>query len=96
MSGTMVPNPNSAIDAVMLENGQALLVYNPTTDSRSELSIALSADGTEWRRVLDLEKGPGEYSYPAVIQDRGGRVHVTYTWKREAIRHVVVDPAALN
>ncbi|MBX3731335.1 MAG: exo-alpha-sialidase [Verrucomicrobiae bacterium] len=96
MSGTMLPNPNSAIDAVMLENGQALLVYNPTTDSRSELSIALSADGTEWRRVLDLEKGPGEYSYPAVIQDRGGRVHVTYTWKREAIRHVVVDPAALN
>jgi len=96
MTRTALPNPNSAIDAVMLSSGRALLVYNPSTDSRSELSVALSTDGTEWRRVLDLEKGGGEFSYPAVIQDREGRVHVTYTWKRERIRHVVLDPAGLN
>lgn len=96
MNRTVLPNPNSAIDAVMLKNGPALLVYNPSTDSRGELSIALSTDGTEWRRVLDIDRGPGEYSYPAVIQDQSGMVHVTYTWRRERIKHVVIDPAGLR
>lgn len=96
MSRTALPNPNSAIDAVMMPGGRALLVYNPSTDSRSELSVALSSDGTEWQRVLDLEKGAGEYSYPAVIQDRTGLIHVTYTWRRERIKHVVIDPAGLK
>ncbi|MHC4497539.1 MAG: hypothetical protein ACYS9T_08665 [Planctomycetota bacterium] len=38
---------------------------------------------------------PGEYSYPAVIQSSDGEVHTTYTWKRQRIRHVVIDPAKL-
>ena len=39
---------------------------------------------------------PGEYSYPAVIQSADGLVHITYTWKRERVRHVVVDPKQLR
>jgi len=38
-----------------------------------------------------LESEPGEYSYPAVIQTRDGKVHVTYTWKRKLLRHVVLS-----
>jgi predicted neuraminidase len=41
---------------------------------------------------MDLETGPGEYSYPSIIQASDGRVHVVYTWRRERIQHVVVDP----
>jgi predicted neuraminidase len=44
---------------------------------------------------VTLEDEPGEYSYPAVIQATDGRVHVTYTWRRERIVHVVLDPAKL-
>lgn len=90
-----LPNPNAGVDAVTLADGRQLLVYNPTTRGRSPLAVALSRDGRAWTKVLTLEDQPGEYSYPAVIQTSDGRVHITYTWKRERVKHVVVDPAKL-
>jgi predicted neuraminidase len=95
LAASELSNPNSGIDAVLLRDGRALLVYNPTRFRRSPLRVALSADGAHWRDVLTLEDGWGEYSYPAVIQTGDGLVHVTYTWKRERIKHVVIDPASL-
>jgi predicted neuraminidase len=95
MSATTLPNPSAGIDALRLADGRFLLVYNPTTKTRDRLEIAVSSDGKEWRRGVVLEDSPGEYSYPALIQTRDGHVHATYTWKRERIKHVVVDPAAI-
>jgi predicted neuraminidase len=96
MSATALPNPSAGIDALRLADGRFLLVYNPTARGRDRLEVAVSADGTAWRRGVVLEDSPGEYSYPAMIQARDGRVHVTYTWKRERIKHVVLDPAAVR
>jgi len=42
------------------------------------------------------EDAPGEYSYPAMILASDGRIHITYTWKRERIKHVVVDPGQIG
>ena len=95
MKATGLPNPNSGIDAVSLKDGRALLVYNHSEKSRSPLNIAVSEDGKVWKAALVLEDQPGEYSYPAVIQSSDGLVHVTYTWKRERIKHVVIDPTRL-
>jgi len=92
---TALPNPNSGIDAVTLADGRHLLVYNPTPKGRSPLNVAVSADGKEWKSALVLESEPGEYSYPAVIQAPDGLVHITYTWKRQRVKHVAVDPAKL-
>ena len=50
----------------------------------------------DWQSALVLEDQPGEYSYPAVIQSADGLVHITYTWKRQRIRHVVLDPKKLK
>jgi predicted neuraminidase len=91
-----LPNPNSAVDAVMLKDGRALLVYNHTSRGRSPLNVAVSQDGRTWQAAVTLENEPGEYSYPAVIQTRDGRVHLTYTWKRQRIKHVVLDPVKLQ
>jgi predicted neuraminidase len=96
MGTTMLPNPSSGIDAVMLKDGRALVVYNHTEKGRSPLNVAVSSDGKVWKAALVLENQPGEYSYPAVIQTADGLVHVTYTWKRQRIKHVVIDPGKLS
>jgi predicted neuraminidase len=99
---TGLPNPNSGIDAVTLNNGLQLLVFNNSEITegrwggpRTPLNVAVSKDGKHWKEVLTLEDTEGEYSYPAVIQTKDGMVHITYTWKREKIKHVVIDPANL-
>lgn len=96
MSLTALPNPSAGTDAVTLDDGRHLLVYNHTARGRSPLNVAVSNDGENWQAALALETAPGEYSYPAVIQSRDGLVHVTYTWQRKRIRHVVIDPKKLT
>jgi len=96
MSLTNLPNPNSGIDAVTLKDGRQLLVFNNTPKGRSPLNVAVSKDGRQWDVKLDLETKPGEYSYPAVIQASDGKVHITYTYLRKSIKHVIVDPTKLR
>jgi predicted neuraminidase len=91
-----VPNPDSGLDAVGLSDGRFLMVFNESEKWRTPLNVALSNDGVSWRTVLSLERRKGEFSYPAVIQTRDGMVHVTYTWNRKRIRHVVIDPTKLD
>ena len=93
MSATALPNPNSGTDAVTLADGRHVIVYNHTAKGRSPLNVAVTRDGKAWQAALVLESEPGEYSYPAVIQTRDGLIHATYTWKRQRIKHVVLDPA---
>jgi predicted neuraminidase len=90
LRGTALPNPSAGIDTVRLADGRFLLVYNPTRDNRRRLQIAVSSDGRVWTPAVTLEDSPGEYSYPAIIQTSDGRVHVTYTWRRQRIKHVVL------
>jgi alpha-L-fucosidase len=74
-----------------------MIVYNPDVpgkdwfNGRSKLRVAVSGNGTDWRDVVELENGTTEeYSYPAIIQTRDGLVHITYTYDRKNIKHVVL------
>jgi predicted neuraminidase len=85
-------NPNSGIDAVTLKDGRHVIVYNPVKKGRSPISVAISSDGKTWKDIAILENEPGEeFSYPAVIQAKDGKVHITYTWKRKKIKHVILS-----
>jgi predicted neuraminidase len=112
---------NSGSDAVTLQDGRHLLVYNyrdkpgaspanyrPETlvgmdgapsgpRARWPLVVSVSGDGVAWKQALTLEDAPMRhgYAYPAIIQTRDGKVHVVYTFNREKIKHVVLDPKAL-
>ncbi|MFB3921771.1 MAG: exo-alpha-sialidase [Terriglobia bacterium] len=94
---TTLPNPNAGIDAVRLTDGRILMVYNHSTRERTPLSVAMSSDGGEtWTPFAQLETQPGEFSYPAVIPSSNGDVHITYTWKRKRIKHVVILKSVLQ
>ena len=98
-----LPNPNSGTDAVTLKNGQHVLIYNhikpsKTWGDRNILNMAVSKDGITWEAAVLLENDSdkdSEYSYPAVIQSSAGMIHVTYTWNRKLIKHVVINPEKL-
>lgn len=64
---------------------------------RWPLNVSVSEDGKNWKMLVTLEDEPCEYgyAYPAVIQTRDGLVHITYTWNRVKIKHVVLDPRRL-
>jgi predicted neuraminidase len=89
---TELPNPNSGIDVVHLKDGRYVMVYNHTPKGRTPLNLAVSPDGDHWTPWKTLESDPGEYSYPAMIQTSDGALHITYTWKRQKIKHVELVP----
>src|SRR5690554_3348285 len=103
MTATALPNPNSGTDAVTLQDGRQLLIYNHTTRegeeprNRNMLNLALSDDGINWNPVMTLENEPIKdgYAYPAIIQSEDGLVHITYTFNRRSIKYVVIDPEKL-
>ncbi|TWT85163.1 FG-GAP repeat protein [Planctomycetes bacterium CA13] len=98
-----LPNPNSGIEAITLRDGRHLLVYNHLGSGktgwgrRGLLNLAISDDGFTWRKVAVLEnERNAEFSYPAIIQTEDGFVHVTYTWKRQRVKHVVIDSTKIE
>ena len=96
------PNNNSGLDAVTLKDGRHALICNDRPipkgikngkGARTPLSVMLSDDGVNWRHWVTLEDSPiNQYSYPSIIQTSDGKLHCIYTWRRQRIKHVVLDP----
>ncbi|TWU65476.1 FG-GAP repeat protein [Crateriforma conspicua] len=99
-----LPNPNSGIEALTLADGRHLLLYNHAGGNRKDgwgsrqtLHLAISSNGIDWNKAAVVEHvDKGELSYPAMIQSRDGKVHVTYTWMRKRVKHLVIDPDGLE
>mgnify|MGYP002153798417 FL=1 len=95
---TDLPNHGAAFDMVKLQDARVVLVFNNSEVDRSQLTLALSEDeGESWPYMRDLEVPAGSYEYPAIIQDRAGLLHVTYSvgpqlWNRDHIKHVCLSP----
>lgn len=73
---------------------------------RAPLSLAFSTDGGRtFPRRIDLDTGDGfclsnnskdshnrEFSYPSIVEDGEGRLHIAYTYFRRAIKYVRLEP----
>jgi hypothetical protein len=100
----VTPNNNCDTYAVTLYDIRQMLISSHSDNRegkssgyRSPLNVALSPDGKFRKAALVLEREPTRgFSYPAVIQTRDGLVHISYTYRRQNIRHVVLDPARLT
>jgi predicted neuraminidase len=91
-----LPQNNSGLDAVRLQDGRVVLIYNHTEKGRTPLNLAVSNDmGITWTPGPILVSEPGEYSYPAIIQSADGNVHAFYTWHRKRMRYAFVPLGAL-
>lgn len=98
-----MPNNSSGTDALTMKNGEHVLVYNhvwpkegTSKSYRSPLNIAVSENGIDWNAALVLEDSHiSQYSYPSIIQGKDGMLHVVYTWRRQKIKYVKIDPSKL-
>ena len=94
-----LPNNNSGIDALKLEDGRILLVYNPVSINwghRYPLNLAVSSDnGKTWSDLVSLETEEGEFSYPSIIRTPEG-VAITYTWRRDSVKCWRIPLEVLN
>ena len=91
---TEVPHNNSGIDVIRTRSGLVALACNPVAGNwaaRTPLTVLFSRNnGESWPHRIDLETDPGEYSYPAIIEDDDGLL-VAYTWNRRRIAVVRLD-----
>ncbi len=92
------PNPGSGLDAVRLQNGNWLLIYNDTLRGRSRLAVSLTEDeGRTWPHTRHLEDQPsGAYHYPAIIQGRDGTIHAVYSYfveEGKSMKYAAFDEA---
>jgi predicted neuraminidase len=85
---TNLRNPGSGVDVASSNSGRLLLVYNDSEQLRTPLTLGISPDeGRTWL-THDVEAGPGEFSYPKLLQTRDGLWHLFYTYQRTHIQHL--------
>jgi len=97
-----LPNPNASVAALHLGGNSILMAYNHSEEKRNDLSLARSDDGgLSWNRLGAVETNKRhpdesdkvdfpklEYSYPWLVPDQRGGIHLLYTWNRKQIRHL--------
>jgi len=86
---TTMPCPLSGIAFENLYEGIQVMCYNDTTEhQRTPLTIAFSDDGFKSLKAkVNIEEGPGEFSYPSLLVDQANILHLLYTHQRIRIGH---------
>ncbi len=96
---TDLPNPGAAAESFRDEDGDVVLVYNPSTADRRTLRLASTADGVHFRPGCDLVSAgrQGDVAYPTVIRTADGDWHVVYSSDdKRRIRHIAFNTAWLR
>ncbi|MDP6125353.1 MAG: exo-alpha-sialidase [Candidatus Latescibacteria bacterium] len=89
-----LPNPNASAMAINLLGGKVGIVYNDSPNSRDHLTLAISEDGGDTFPVKRLiQPVGGDYHYPYIDQADDGTIHITYTYFRDTIKHVMCNEA---
>lgn len=90
-----IPNPNSAIAAAALPNGDIALALNAQDANRNRLSLLVGDGRGHWHEVCAPVTAPVEISYPALLAAPDA-LHLVCTYDRSRIVHIRVPYAALR
>ncbi|EON78478.1 hypothetical protein ADIS_1089 [Lunatimonas lonarensis] len=96
---TAIPN-TASVELHALRSGHWAFLGNDIDDGRYRVALYLSDDEGEtwkWKVYLeDGEKGQGGHSYPSLIEDGKGNLHITYSFHesgdRKSIKYLLVNP----
>lgn len=90
--------PLSGIAAYRDPDGDIFVIHNNTQKhARTPLSLSITKDNFKsLYKSVELEFGQGEYSYPMMLGDNEGHIHLVYTHNREKIGHYRVPPEYLQ
>ncbi len=99
---TNIPN-TASVELLVLQDGKWAFIGNDIEDGRYRLSLYISDDeGKNWKWKYYLENEPpgkGSFSYPSLIQNKDGLLHITYSYQLdksgESIKYLGMDPALL-
>lgn len=96
VSTTDLLHPGAGIEALLLENGHLLMIYNDVEDSpRDKMAVSISEDrGKTWKWTRHLEDiDGGRFDYPSIVQGKDGRLHASYSYNLATIKYVHFDEA---
>jgi predicted neuraminidase len=99
-----IPNPNSAVAGLILQNGAHILALNNIEAGRHRLVLMMSnPQSGQWHVIETLENDEAapdqerkEFSYPYLMSANGNDAHLVYTWDRKKIRHLYFSSAWLT
>jgi len=93
-----LPNSDSAMAGLILENGKWLLAYNHAQTKRERMDLAISEGPySDWSEPFNVEHNPGHnFAYPILVQTPDGLIHLLYTVDRKHFRHIRFNKAWLE
>jgi predicted neuraminidase len=96
LQSTALPNPDAGI-AVAKWGDKLLLAYNPSSENRNKLALAVKDKNSAWRAIAEIESGVeySEFSYPSLAV-QGDAIDLTYSYQRQFIKHARFNAAWLE
>ena len=93
-----VNQPPGAESLIALSDKNLLAAGHPE-GNRKILQLWHSIDGGQhWQTSRVIERaadGAAEFTHPFLLRTRDGRIHLTYTWRQQGIRHLYFTEAWL-
>ncbi|MFT6633691.1 MAG: putative neuraminidase [Bacteriovoracaceae bacterium] len=88
---TQLACPLTGIAAIKLISGHTLVCHNQTEKfERTPLTLSIVREGeVTFEKLLDVDSGPIEISYPNLLQQADGTIHLIYTYNRKMMKHII-------
>lgn len=94
---TVLPNPDSGLDAAKVRERKFALVYQHSNRERGVLNLAFTEDGRGWSAAAVLESQPKDrFSAPSIVLGVDGNLHLAYSVNHRQVKYVVIDPNQLS